>query len=79
MKAKHKYGYERFTWEDLKLYHQGKFMVELILSEKYEKHYHLKFMWRDEATPEFFNIINARENAKRFSLFRLNYDMWERL
>lgn len=30
-------------------------------------HYHLKFYWRDEKTPEFFNIVNARENARIYS------------
>ena len=77
MKAIHKYGFERFRWEGRKLYHQKKYMGELIPHEIYPNHYYLKFMWRDEATPEFFNIFNAKENFMRFALYRLNYDMWE--
>lgn len=73
----HHYGYERFHWDGMELYHEGIFMAELIPSEKWDKQYHLKFMWRDEPTPEFFNIFNARENCKRCALYRLNYDMWE--
>lgn len=76
MKQVHHYGYERFTWDGLKLYHEGEFMVELVPS-KYEKQYHLLFKWRDTPTPEFFNITNAKENSMRFTLLRLNYDMWE--
>lgn len=72
----HHYGWDRLHWEDYKLYFQDQFMVELIPSSKYEKHYHLKFMWRDEPTPEFFNIFNARENARLIALNRLNYDTW---
>jgi hypothetical protein len=73
----HKYGYERFSWKDKSLYFEKTKMVELIPHEKFPKMYHLKFKWRDEPTPEFFNSINAKENAQRFTLFRLNYDVWE--
>lgn len=76
-KAIHKYGFERLRWKDEKLYHQKKYMGELIPHEIYPNHYHLKFAWRDEATPEFFNIFNAKENLMRFALHRLNYDVWE--
>lgn len=58
-------------WEDNKLYFREMLLTELIPHDSYEKHYHLKFSWRDEKTPEFFNIFNARENARMCSLRRL--------
>lgn len=54
-------------WDGLKLYFGKELQTELIPHEKYENHYHLKFRWRDEKTPEFFNLINARENARVYS------------
>lgn len=75
MTAVHKYGYDRLTRKGLKIFFEDELKVELVPHEKYENHYHLKFAWRDEKTPEFFNIVNAVENAKRITLFRLNYDM----
>lgn len=77
MEPIHHYGYDRFAWKGLKLFFECERMVELIPHEVYEKHYHLKFCWRDEQTPEFFNIFNARENSMRIALYRLNYDTWE--
>lgn len=74
---KHHYGYDRFKWKNNKLTHEGKFLVELVPHEKYEKHYYLKFCWRKEKTPEFFNLVNAKMNAMEIALVRLNYDVWE--
>jgi len=73
----HHYGDNVLSWKDLKLMFNKKILVELIPSEKYEKHYHLKFCWREEKTPEFFNIFNAKENSRRIALYRLNYDTWQ--
>lgn len=55
-------------WEGLKLMYQDILLTELIPSKVYKNHYHLKFHWRDEPTPELFNIFNARENARTYSL-----------
>lgn len=54
-------------WEDLKLCWKDEVWTELIPHEIHLNHYHLKFRWRDEKTPEFFNIVNARENARVYS------------
>jgi hypothetical protein len=59
-------------WEDKKLYLKEKLLTELIPNETYGNHYHLKFFWRDEKTPEFFNIFNARENARLYSLQKMS-------
>lgn len=67
-------GSEDLRWDNKKLYHKDKLLVELIPHETYEKHWHLKFYWRDEKTPEFFNIINAKENSRVYALQHLNYD-----
>lgn len=75
MNQVHKYGYDVLRWEDgKKLFFSDELQVELIPHEVYEKHYHLKFRWRDEPTPEFFNIHNAKDNAMRITLFHLNHD-----
>lgn len=57
--------------EGNKLYFRKILLTELIPHGTIEKHYHLKFYWREEKTPEFFNIYNARENARTMSLRRL--------
>lgn len=75
--AIHKYGYNVLSQKKNKLYFQNKLLVELIPHETYPKHWHLKFCWREEKTPEFFNAHNAWENSKRITLCRLNYDTWE--
>lgn len=56
-----------FTWEGMDLKFQNETVCSLIPSQKYENHYHLKFSWREKETPEFFNIFNARENARIYS------------
>ncbi len=58
-------------WEDKKLFYKDTLLTELIPHDTVENHYHLKFFWRDEKTPEFFNLTNARENARMYSLQRL--------
>lgn len=56
---------EDFHWdEDNDLIYQGRAVCSLVKHETIPNHYHLKFEWRDEKTPEFFNIYNARENAR---------------
>lgn len=75
---KHHYGWDRIHWEDDVLYFQDQWLVKLIPSQKYEKHYHLQFHWRNEPTPEFFNKQNAMENAGIYSLHRLNRDTWQK-
>ena len=72
------YGNEVLSWKEYDLYFQDNLLVTLVPSTKYLDHYHLKFIWRDKITPEFFNIFNARENARRIALHRLNYDTWQR-
>lgn len=64
-------------WEGNKLFFREMLLTELISHDTIEKHYHLKFFWRDEKTPEFFNIQNARENARMYSLRRLPQSPWE--
>lgn len=73
----HHYGWDRLHWEENKLFFQEQELVELIPSEM-EKHWHLKFIWRDTPTSEFFNIFNARENARIYALRRLNQDTWQK-
>lgn len=75
---KHHYGWEVLRWEEDKLFFQEQELVQLIPHEKYVECYYLKLWWRDEPTPEFFNIVNAKENAGRIALHRLNYDTWQR-
>lgn len=58
-------------WEENKLFYQECLLAELIPHDVYENHYHLKFYWREEKTPEFFNLTNAKENARSYSLQRL--------
>lgn len=58
-------------WEEDKLFYKEMLLTELIPHDTYENHYHLKFFWREDKTPEFFNKINARENARVYSLQRL--------
>lgn len=58
-------------WEGNNLFYNEMLLTELIPHDVHENHYHLKFFWRDEKTPEFFNIVNARENARMYSLQRL--------
>ncbi len=59
-------------WEGDKLYLKDKVLTELIPHDTVPKHFHLKFYWRDEKTPEFFNIFNARENARLYSLQKMS-------
>lgn len=74
-KALHHYGYERFTRDGYKIYHENRFVAEIIPHKTIPQHYHIQFSWREAPTPEFFNIVNAIDNAKRIALHRLNYDM----
>lgn len=71
---KHHYGHEVLSWNGLKLMFQKEVQVELIPHETIPAHWHLKFGWKEGITPEFFNIFNARENARRICLYHLNYD-----
>lgn len=77
MSPKHKYGYDRLHWKKERLFFEKKELVSLIPHERFDKMWYLKFSWRHDKTPEFFNIFWARENSMRISLFRLNYDVWE--
>lgn len=52
-----------FHWEGDHLIFQNKSVCYLVKDENHEDHWHLKFYWRNEPTPEFFNIVNAQENA----------------
>lgn len=70
-----KYGYKALTRKGMKIYFGDVVAAELVPHEKYVKHYYLQFSWRTDKTEEFFNIVNAVENAKRITLHRLNYDM----
>lgn len=53
-----------FHWEENHLIFQRRSVCYLVEDKNHKNHYHLKFYWRDEPTPEFFNIVNARENAR---------------
>jgi len=61
-------SHKQFHWEDMDLIFQDRVIASLIPHEKYEKHWHIKFEWRNEKSPEFFNIFNARENARIYCL-----------
>lgn len=78
MEPKHHYGYNLLKWKGLNLFFRKKKYVTLIPHETYPKMYYLKFFWREEKTPEYFNIIWSRENSMEILLYRLNYDVWER-
>ena len=58
---------KEFTWNGDDLMFQGEVICSIVKHETVPKHWHLKFSWRDEKTPEFFNIFNARENARLYS------------
>lgn len=60
-------GRDDFYWVGNKLFLKKEEFVELIPHELYTKMWHLKFRWRDEKTPEFFNLVNARENARLYA------------
>ncbi len=70
-------GRDRFYWDKLKLYYKDELQVELIPHENYENMYYLRFRWRDEKTPEFFNLINARENSRIYSARHVNEGVTE--
>lgn len=58
-------SHKEFNWdEDNDLIFQKRAVCSLVKHETIPAHWHLKFEWRDEKTPEFFNIFNARENAR---------------
>jgi hypothetical protein len=60
-----------FHWDsDNDLIFQKRAVCSLVKHETIPDHWHLKFDWRDEKTPEFFNIFNARENARLYSRWR---------
>lgn len=69
------YGHDRLKWKGLKLYFGDRLVTELIPHDSAPKMYHLKFFWRDDKIPEYFNIIWARENARVYSLQHLNYEV----
>lgn len=62
-------------WKEKKLYNKDQLLVELIPHEVYPKMYHLKFCWREDKTPEFFNIINAKENTRIYAAQHFQYDV----
>lgn len=71
---------EELSWLRFKdLVYKGKTVASLVLSKDYPEMYHLKFYWRDEPTPEFFNIIHARENTRRIVRQHLMQDSQEKL
>lgn len=56
---------EAFQWDkDGDLIFQERAVCSLVPHKTIPNHYHLKFDWRDGPTPEFFNITNAKENAR---------------
>lgn len=64
-------------WKEWTLMFLEQEMCTLIPHDFYARHYHLKFSWRAEKTPEFFNLVNAKENARIYSLGYLNKDVNE--
>lgn len=60
-----------FHWEEMDLMFGKEVVTTLIPHKTIPNHYHLKFYWREEETPEFFNIVNARENARLYSSRRV--------
>ena len=71
------HGWKEFTWDGWDLMFQGKPMATLIPHKDVLRHYHIKFSWRDEPTAEFFNIVNAMENARIYSVGYVNKDVNE--
>ncbi len=64
---------EAFQWDaDNDLIYQGRAVCSLVKHKSIPNHWHLKFEWRDEKTEEFFNIINAKENAR--TICRKHYE-----
>lgn len=68
----HHYGYSDLKWEYKVLYFGERELARLVPHAEYPYHWHIKFHHRDEPTPEFFNIFNAKENASRIALYNLN-------
>lgn len=68
------YGMRELSWDKTKVHliFRGKPIASLVPCKEYEKHYHIKFSWREKETPEFFDLTNARENARIYSLATLN-------
>lgn len=62
-------------WEGDKLFYRKKLLTELIPHDSVPNHYHLKFFWRNEKTPEFFNKTNARENARLYSIHNVSLEL----
>ena len=58
---------KEFTWRDKDLIFRGEVICSLVPHQVVPNHWHLKFQWRHDKTPEFFNIFNARENARLYS------------
>lgn len=63
-----KLAHKEFHWEGDHLIFQNKSVCYLVKDEDHKDHWHLKFAWRNEPTPEFFNRTNAMENARVYSL-----------
>lgn len=59
-------------WKGDHLILKDKSVCYLVKNENYEDHWHLKFYWRDEPTSEFFNIVNAKENARLYVLQKMS-------
>lgn len=70
--GKTQYGWRHTKWNKNRLTFNGKTVVELVPHDTVPKHWHLKFAWRDEKTPEFFNLTNAKCNARDITIHRLN-------
>lgn len=61
-----------FKWKDRReLKFENRTVCKLIPHNAHKNHYHLKFEWRAENTPEFFNLTNAKENG--WSVCRKHY------
>lgn len=73
------HGWDEFYWDRHDLRFENRTVAYLVPSEIYENHYHIKFEWRDEPTPEIFNLTNAKDNARRICQRRMNKDTEEKL
>lgn len=70
------HGWNEFKWlhshgEWYLLFNENE-VARLIKHENIENHYHILFDWRKDKTPEFFNITNAKDNARSICLAKVN-------
>lgn len=68
-------GQDRLSWKFKKLYYKDKLLAELIPHDSYPNMWHVKFYWREDKTPEYFNLVNAKENSRIYALYHLNLNM----